>query len=469
MSSLQKPNMTLRTRMLLPLISVALIASLAVAMGSYGLASRASEKEILTRYSAVAAALREGSFPLTRDVLGSVASLTGTQLITATDDGSILVSTLDGRDSGTWRSPVMKLQSHTESRESDGRQKEPSDGEARLHRIVHEGKQYRAGLLRRTNLTPPTAAATSIVVLFDEADLRATLTRATLAPLLTGLSTIVLLSTITGILTSRLVTRISRLRTQVERIAAGEFEAAVVPGPADEVGALASSIGSMANQLQQMWRTIHQREGERLLHQVASGLAHNLRNHLTGARMAVELHERSCKAADDGGLKIAVHEIEQTENYVRRLLIVAAGNQAIDQPANVGDCLADVQSSFESTAKHRGIDIQWTCDEAARHWTVVDGPTLVVAITNLLFNSLHVAKRINVNATIQEGHMVIAVSDDGPGPDPSIQWQLFDAFTTTKPEGLGLGLPLVRRAAKRLGGKIDWHREDGWTIFSLTL
>ena len=95
---------------------------------------------------------------------------------------------------------------------------------------------------------------------------------------------------------------VERLEKQVERIAHGNFETSVVSGPPDEVGLLASAVGSMATQLRQMWQTIHQREGERLLHQVAAGLAHNLRNSLTGARMAVELHVKRCEQRDDEGL-----------------------------------------------------------------------------------------------------------------------------------------------------------------------
>ena len=62
----------------------------------------------------------------------------------------------------------------------------------------------------------------------------------------------------------------------------------------------------------------------------------------------------------------------------------------------------------------------------------------------------------------------ICVRDNGPGIAELIQDELFEPFVSTKPEGLGLGLALVRRAAEYLGGHVRWKRENGSTIFEFT-
>lgn len=458
MSVLQNPSSTLRSRLLLPLAAVSIAASIAVAIGSYGLAVRASERELQTRYESISSALQTSSFPLNRNVLRSLAPLTGTELLTTTNDGTIVESTLPAQIDSASRVRLSALIGEEASPKKTGL--DP------LRSVTLGGKQYRVGRFRRT--TAGTFAST-VIVLFDEANLRAGVTRATLAPLITGLSTVVLLSSLTLVMTSRLVSRVSRLRQQVQKISLGDFETTVVPGPQDEIGQLASSISSMSMQLQQMWRALHQREGERLLHQVASGLAHDLRNHLTGARMAIELHQRKCKLTDDEGLKISIHEIEQTESYVRRLLIVAAGKQEGDQPALVIDCLKDVESSLTASAKHRNIALTWHRDPLANNASVQDGPSLVVALTNLTFNAMQAATVIDVRSMLDGPKLVIDVIDNGPGPDPKIHDSLFEPFITTKQEGLGLGLPLVRRAARRLGGDVSWRRDDSRTVFTLTV
>jgi|GEM_PF-2907235 len=57
-------------------------------------ALRASERERQTRFESISSALQSSSFPLNRNVLRSLAPLTGTELLTTTNDGMILESTL---------------------------------------------------------------------------------------------------------------------------------------------------------------------------------------------------------------------------------------------------------------------------------------------------------------------------------------------------------------------------------------
>ena len=59
----------------------------------------------------------------------------------------------------------------------------------------------------------------------------------------------------------------------------------------DEVRDLSRSINQMCVQLRAMQQTIRQSERARLLAQFAAGLAHQLRNSITGARMSVQLRE----------------------------------------------------------------------------------------------------------------------------------------------------------------------------------
>ena len=62
----------------------------------------------------------------------------------------------------------------------------------------------------------------------------------------------------------------------------------------------------------------------------------------------------------------------------------------------------------------------------------------------------------------------VTVSDDGDGPPSEVAGEIFEPFVTSKPEGLGLGLPLVARSARRLGGEVTWTRVDATTRFRLT-
>ena len=60
---------------------------------------------------------------------------------------------------------------------------------------------------------------------------------------------------------------------------------------------------------------------------------------------------------------------------------------------------------------------------------------------------------------------MIEVIDTGPGPPPEIAIKLFEPFVTGKPEGIGLGLAVAKQAADAHGGRIEWERRDGRTVF----
>jgi signal transduction histidine kinase len=66
--------------------------------------------------------------------------------------------------------------------------------------------------------------------------------------------------------------------------------------------------------------------------------------------------------------------------------------------------------------------------------------------------------------------VLTAVRDSGPGVDPKDLDRLFDAFYTTKPQGLGMGLAISRSIIEAHGGRL-WAKanEPRGTVFQFTL
>lgn len=207
---------------------------------------------------------------------------------------------------------------------------------------------------------PDSDGVTRLFMLFDESELREFRWRAALLPLVTGISTVVLLTSVTLYLTSRLINRLALLQEQVDAVGTGNFETTRIDPLSDEVGMLSASVASMATQLKQLWSTVNRQQSEKLIHQIAGGLAHQLRNSLTGARMAVELHVRHCQSMktteQKQDLQLALSQLDSTEDYVKRLLLLAKGNQQQAQSARIGDCLESI----------RLISCCWMCDFQAK-------------------------------------------------------------------------------------------------------
>jgi signal transduction histidine kinase len=69
-----------------------------------------------------------------------------------------------------------------------------------------------------------------------------------------------------------------------------------------------------------------------------------------------------------------------------------------------------------------------------------------------------------------DGQVVVAVQDSGPGVDPESADQLFDAFFTTKAEGMGMGLSICRSIIEAHGGQVWASNNAGHgAIFQFSL
>ena len=70
----------------------------------------------------------------------------------------------------------------------------------------------------------------------------------------------------------------------------------------------------------------------------------------------------------------------------------------------------------------------------------------------------------------EPAQVLIAVRDSGPGLDPQSLNHLFDAFYTTKPQGLGMGLTISRSIVEAHGGRL-WAKANSprGTVFEFTL
>ena len=498
---------SLRVRLLFPLLAVAVVASLGVAAASYWLGDRWEREQVASRYREIESTVSTASFPLTPLVVKSIADLTETDLITLDSNKMVLQSSLPLRSGDSVDSISLKAQTNF-----------------RDEVLLIGSRRYRYSTfeLRTQNQTK----ALWVAVLFNESELREARWRMASFPLLTGFSTIILLTSVTLLFASRLIRRLSTLQQCVGRISTGEFNAIVPSGPSDEVGRLGVAVTRMSRQLLKMQETLQRQQGEKLLHQVAGGLAHQLRNSTTGARMAIELHQRSCGLADDS-LGVALNQLEHTEAHVRRLLTVASGRKEQDVPERALGCLEDSMQTLMATAKHLRIELDANLASDLEGVMVSDGPSLQAAFSNLVLNAMYEGNRVSVECRMlsgfdvatrppdavgmhpdrgdasignklpevirssneswsraqgissagkvttgigevtRAGFAILTVCDNGDGPPPAVANDIFEPFVTSKPEGLGLGLPLVARCARRLEGDVQWERLEQQTKFSL--
>ncbi|PSF35785.1 integral membrane sensor signal transduction histidine kinase [Aphanothece hegewaldii CCALA 016] len=89
------------------------------------------------------------------------------------------------------------------------------------------------------------------------------------------------------------------------------------------------------------------------------------------------------------------------------------------------------------------------------------------AVIEKKVNTTNFIPTVFVESSLEEEKVKIEIKDNGDGILPKAMDSIFNPFYTTKQEGTGLGLYLSQQLLQKNGGSIRWHREEGWTIFTI--
>jgi signal transduction histidine kinase len=272
--------------------------------------------------------------------------------------------------------------------------------------------------------------------------------------------------------------RIGELEWQTRRIAGGDFSPLPLPRRNDEIHDLARSINEMAERLTRFQETTQRSERLRLLGQVGGGLAHQLRNGLTGVRLALQLFVRECPAnADTSALDVALRQLTLLETNLKRFLDLGRDGEGRRERCSLPALVKEAVELLGPQCRHAGIELNWQPPEGDSS-ILGDAGRLSQLILNVLGNAVEAAGPGGIvqvkwseetRLAPQPPIVVLEVLDSGTGPKPEVAERIFEPFITGKPEGVGLGLAVARQVAEAHGGSIRWSRQDGWTCFRIEL
>lgn len=138
-------------------------------------------------------------------------------------------------------------------------------------------------------------------------------------------------------------------------------------------------------------------------------------------------------------------------------------------PVDVNAVALDVLQSLHGELRGHGVA---TRTDFAPHLPLVDGHQgqLRQVVFNLVHNAIEAMstatdrpRQLRLSTQAQgDDAIVIAVEDSGPGIAPERLSTIFDAFVTTKANGMGLGLAICRMIVERHGGRLS-ASSDGKT------
>ncbi|MCX8044793.1 MAG: PAS domain S-box protein [Desulfobacterota bacterium] len=193
------------------------------------------------------------------------------------------------------------------------------------------------------------------------------------------------------------------------------------------------------------------------LGRVAAGIAHEIRNPLSGIttytymlrRYAAERPDAERQDIDDIATALQTAS-DRIEAVIRRVMDFSKPSAPKLLPLNLNDAVSAALALAATTIRKSGVALT---TELAPGLPLcrADRALIEQAVLNLLTNAVqalqswHGEKRITVQTRHELGTVVISVADSGPGVAPEDRPKIFDPFFTTKPDGSGIGLSLCQR------------------------
>lgn len=190
-------------------------------------------------------------------------------------------------------------------------------------------------------------------------------------------------------------------------------------------------------------------------------LTHEIMNTLTPVTSLAQtaaglLEDDSAKADVQDAVRAIARRSEGLTSFVLRYRELMTVPQPEPARVNVGDALQSVVALMRPETGSAVISIE------------VDSPSLEVmadrtlldqVLVNVVRNALDAVRdtarpRLELRGELDQGRVVISVTDNGPGIDEDVVRQVFIPFFTTKRDGSGIGLSLCQQVMTAHGGEI---------------
>ncbi len=306
------------------------------------------------------------------------------------------------------------------------------------------------------------------------------------ASLLTVLLTLIIVLVACGVavlLAERISSPVNKLLKGTRQVMAGDWNYRVRTRDRGEIGELAASFNTMVEQLQLhrkrledysrtlelrvRRRTEQLKEKEKALIQseklasiglLASGVAHELNNPLTGVLMNTNLAME--EVPEDSALMRFLKRIDadasRCKGIIDDLRVFSRRPDLHRSPSRVESLVDEALGAVAHQLAGRGIDVQ--CQLPPLPPIPLDRERMTQVLTNLLTNSAQAMTeggRLRICARVDEDWLVLEVSDTGAGIRPEHRTRIFDPFFTTKRDGTGLGLSICYGIVQEHGGRIE--------------
>lgn len=210
------------------------------------------------------------------------------------------------------------------------------------------------------------------------------------------------------------------------------------------------------------------------LAQLATGVAHEIRNPLTSIKMLIQVNRT--KFANEGlptdDLELVEQEIRRMERSVNSLLDYARPESSEFRPFAIQAPVRRTVQLIEGRCNSQNVKLVVESPETPL-FVNGDAAQIQQLLLNLALNAIESMAGgglLEFTISAQNKSIEVAVADSGSGISDDVLEKLFTPFVTTKPNGVGLGLGICRRIAESHRGTLTGsNRITGGAVFRFTM
>ncbi len=208
--------------------------------------------------------------------------------------------------------------------------------------------------------------------------------------------------------------------------------------------------------------------------QLATGVAHEIRNPLTSIKMLIQAGKRSAsQGLERQDLEVIESEIRRMERSLNAFLDFARPAEPERRRVQLLTVVDRTLALVESRAARQGVQLQrFAPDPPVEIWA--DEDQMQQLLLNLVLNGLDAIPRggrlwIEIDPS-SENEIELRVIDTGSGIPRELMNRLFLPFVSSKDTGIGLGLVISRRIAEDHGGSLSAsNRREGGACFTFRM
>ncbi|MCO5261058.1 MAG: HAMP domain-containing histidine kinase [Crocinitomicaceae bacterium] len=245
----------------------------------------------------------------------------------------------------------------------------------------------------------------------------------------------------------------------------------------DEIGALVKSYNMKIDELEYAAQQLAQSERESAWRDMAKQVAHEIKNPLTPMKLSVQHLMRSFDPDDvnahDKINKVSSSLIEQID-ALTKIANEFSNFAKMQKPEfETVDIVNIINNVIELFKEGNQVNIQINAPEKC--FIKGDKDQLLRVFNNLIKNSSQAINEkqnglISISVKQNENVVTIGVTDNGSGISKSQQAKIFVPYFTTKSNGSGIGLAMVKQIIMNHQGTIDFESEEGvGTTFTIEL